>query len=151
LPAVRPPETIALKIDLEMHAPKVKPHNVRVNMMIRDCEPQSWQRPTQSRYGRWRLVDTPENRAWKAKLREKFDLAYPRFEPIEHRRLGLQCFFQTAYDSNDADNLAKNVCDAFNKKIWYDDRQVKELYSRVHVWPSKPFVQIVVYLLEVGA
>lgn len=47
--------------------------------------------------------------------------------------------------------MQKLLEDAFNKIVWRDDRQIKETYVRVNVWPVKPCTQFVVYLLDVGA
>jgi Holliday junction resolvase RusA-like endonuclease len=136
---------------MEMHAPAVNKENVRINLIVRG-EPQAWKRATFAKFGRFRMIDHPDNRKAKDKLCEKFNWGYPQFKAIEKRRMGVQMFFQTKYDSNDADNLAKLVHDAFNGKIWADDRQVKELYVRVNVTSKQPaFTQLVVYLLEVGA
>lgn len=133
---------------IEMNAPKVKKENVRINFIARG-EPLAWKRP--QRRGA-RTFDDPENAKAKAELIEKFEWAYPGFRPIEKRRLGVQLFFQTSYDSKDKDNMEKLVNDAFNGVIWADDRQIKEGYQRVNVTDRDPaFTQIVVYLLDWGA
>lgn len=130
-----------------MYAPKVDPKSVRVNLIVRG-EPSAWKR---AGHAYSRFFDNAENVKAKKELVEKFEWAYPRWKTIEARRLGVQMFFQTLYDSKDADNLAKLVHDAFNGGIWQDDRQIKELYVRVNVAKQTPFTQLVVYLLEVGA
>jgi Holliday junction resolvase RusA-like endonuclease len=136
---------------IEMNAPQVKAENVRINFIVRG-EPLAWKRATFAKYGRFRQVDDPENVKAKDELREKFEWAYPNFKPIEKRRLGVQLFFQTSYDSKDKDNMEKLVNDAFNGVIWADDRQIKEGYQRVNVTDRDPaFTQIVVYLLDWGA
>lgn len=133
---------------IEMHAPKVKRENVRINLIVRG-EPLAWKRA--QRCGS-RTFDHPENLKAKDELREKFEWAYPQFQPIEGRRLGVQLFFQTSYDSKDKDNMEKLVNDAFNGVIWADDRQIKEGYQRVNVTSKSPaFTQLVVYLLDYGA
>ncbi len=129
-----------------MHAPKIDPKSVRVNLVIRG-EPLAWKR-TGHAYSRF--FDNAENVKAKDELVKKFEWAYPKWKPIERRNLGTQMFFQTRSDSKDKDNLEKLVNDAFNGVIWADDRQIKEGYQRVHVWPTQPFTQLVVYLLEVG-
>lgn len=135
---------------LEMHAPKVDPKKVIVNMILRG-EPQPWKRVTQAKFGKWRLVNPMENVQAQTNLRKAFKVAYPKFEAIEKRRLGVQYFFRTRFDSSDEDNLSKQVNDAFNKVIWADDRIIKEKYIRVDVTDrSEAFVQIVVYLLDYG-
>jgi len=133
-------------IDMEMNAPKIEPSKVLINLVLRG-EPLAWKRA--SRCGA-RTFDNPENAKAKEFLVERFEMAYPRFVPIEKRDLGVQLFFQTMFDSKDKDNMEKLVNDAFNGVIWADDRRIKEGYQRVRVWPSKPFTQIVVYLLGGG-
>jgi hypothetical protein len=132
---------------LEMNAPKIDPARVRLNLVFRG-EPHAWQRPTQPRFGRWRLIDTPENVEAKKLLVERFEWANPKWRPIVQRLLGVQMYFRTLYNSKDASNLQKLVEDAFNKKIWNDDRQIKETYVRVEVSKTNPFTQLVVYLLD---
>jgi Holliday junction resolvase RusA-like endonuclease len=136
-----------LERTIEMHAPKIQPHQVRVNLLIRG-EPQPWQRA--GRVGA-RTFDDPKNVRAKAKLKEHFEMAYPEFQAIDNRRLGVQMFFQTADNNSDLDNLEKLVGDAFQGIIWANDRQIKENYGRVNVWPTKPFMQLVVYLLDPAA
>lgn len=133
-----------------MHAPKVDARNVRINFLLRG-ESMGWKRATFAKFGRFRMINHPDNQKEKKRLREAFGHAYPRFPVIRDRRLGVQLFFQTRYDSNDADNLSKQVMDAFNGVVWNDDHIVKELYARVNVSKSEPFMQMAVYLLEVGA
>ena len=130
-----------------MHAPKLPVHQIKGNLLIRG-EPQPWQRA--GRVGA-RTFDDPKNVVAKAKLKEHFEMAYPEFLAIRERRLGTQMFFQTADDSADIDNLHKLVNDAFNGIIWADDKQIKEAYQRINVWPTKPFFHLVVYLLEASA
>lgn len=131
-----------------LHAPKVDPRQVRVNFLFRG-EPAAWKRTTQSKYGRWRLVDPPENIKAKSDYLEAFTTAYPRFQPIDHRRIGVQFYFETYWDSKDADNLAKLPMDCFRSVIWSDDRQIKELYVRVNpIGRGQAFMQMAVYLLE---
>jgi hypothetical protein len=131
---------------MEMNPPVIRPDKILVNVVI-EGEPLAWKRP--ARKGAY-TYDDPENIKAKDFLRERFEWAYPRFAPIEKRDLGVQLFFQTAWDSKDKDNMEKLVNDAFNGVIWADDRRIKEGYQRVSVWPTKPFPQIVVYLLGGG-
>jgi Holliday junction resolvase RusA-like endonuclease len=140
-------EEYAMEKWLETHAPKIDPRSVRVNIMFHG-EPHAWQRPTQPKFGRWRLIDTNDNGEAKEMLRRYFDWAYPKWQMISQRNLGIQLYFRTLYDSKDASNLQKLVEDAFNLKIWTDDRQIKETYTRVQVANDKPFTQLVVYLLD---
>ena len=135
---------------LEMHAPKIDRTSVQVNLIFRG-EPHAWQRPTQAKFGRWRIVDTSENVAAKQSLVERFEWHHPKFAPISERRLGIQLYFRTNDNSKDASNLQKLVEDAFNRKIWDDDRQIKETYVRVEVSKTNPFTQLVVYLLGAGS
>jgi Holliday junction resolvase RusA-like endonuclease len=135
---------------IEMHAPKIDPKSVRINLIFRG-EPHAWQRPTNAKFGRWRIVDTAENVAAKEALVERFEWHHPKFAPISERRLGIQLYFRTFYNSKDASNLQKLVEDAFNRKIWEDDRQIKETYVRVEVSNTNPFTQLVVYLLDAGS
>lgn len=139
--------TIEITRALEMHAPKVNPKSVRVNLIVRG-EPSAWKR---AGHAYSRFFDNSENVKAKKELVKKFEWAYPRWKTIEHRRMGVQLFFCTLFDSKDADNLSKLVLDAFTGKIWADDRQVKELYCRVNVEKRNPFLQLAVYLLDVGA
>jgi Holliday junction resolvase RusA-like endonuclease len=132
---------------LKLHAPKVDDAAVRVNLII-SGEPSSWKR---AGHAYSRFFDHKDNVKAKKALVKLFEQAYPKWIPIEHRRVGVQMFFQTLYDSKDADNFGKLVLDAFNGKIWNDDRQVKELYVRVNVATRTPFTQLVVYVLDVGA
>lgn len=132
----------------ELTAPKVTKQSVVVNLVIRG-EPHAWKRAAR-RGGR--TFDDPENIKAKENLVEKFEWAYPKWkQPISRRRLGVQIFAQTHQNANDIDNFAKLPLDAFNKKIWYDDRQICELYVFKHVVvPVEPaFLQIAVYLLGV--
>lgn len=143
----RPTEEQRAKFYPEMHAPVIDPAKIRINIWFK-WEPHSWERAAFSKYGAFRQVDTADNKKAKKKLVERFEWSYPDWKTIEHRRLGVQMCFRTANDSKDADNLAKLVHDAFNKKIWHDDRQIKELYARVIVSTAPPFTQLVVYLLD---
>jgi len=133
-------------MSLEMHAPKVVPANVRVNLLCKS-QPQQWKRPI--RKGRF-TYDHPKNIAAKETLLWEFKAMYPRFKPIaEPRRIGVQMYFETYDNNRDADNFAKLPLDAFTGIIWADDRQIKELYVRVHVDPKgSGCFQFVVYLLE---
>lgn len=138
---------------MEMNVPKIPKGKIVVHQIFRG-EPHAWQRATQGKFGRFRLVDSPENVKAKKELVEKFEWKYPRFAPIARQRnLGTQMFFQTCSTSKDKDNMEKLVNDAFNGVIWIDDRQIKEGYQRVRVVPeSMPaFTQLVVYLLDYGS
>lgn len=131
-----------------LHAPKVDPRQVRVNFLFRG-EPAAWKRVTQARYGRFRMIDPPENIKAKEEYVAAFKTAFPGFRTIEKRRLGVQFYFETYYDSKDVDNLAKLPMDCFRKVIWNDDRQIKELYVRVNpIGRGQAFMQMAVYLLE---
>lgn len=150
---------------LELHAPKVVPGNVRVNLLVRG-QPQQWKRVEWKTVEDFRVRDgrvqnflkmRPHTHrkaiAAKDKLLWEFKAAYPRFKPIaEPRRLGVQLYFETTDNNRDVDNFAKLPLDAFTGTIWVDDRQIKELYCRVNVKPrGTGCMQMVVYLLEVGA
>lgn len=131
-----------------LHAPKVDPRQIKINFLFRG-EPAAWKRVTQARYGRFRMVDPPENIKAKADYVDAFRTAYPRFQPIEKRRLGVQFYFETYWDSKDADNLVKLPMDCFHDVIWTNDRQIKELYVRVNpISRGLAFMQMAVYLLE---
>jgi Holliday junction resolvase RusA-like endonuclease len=132
---------------LEMHAPKLQDANILMNLIFRG-EPAAWKRAGHA----WsRFYDHADNVKAKEELVRQFEWKYPKWRPIVQRRLGLQLFFRTLYDSKDASNLQKLVEDAFNLKIWNDDKQIKETYVRVEVAKDKPFTQMVVYLLDAGS
>jgi crossover junction endodeoxyribonuclease RusA len=60
-------------------------------------------------------------------------------------------FYCATKDRKDADNLAKTVMDALNKVVYVDDRQIEELFVRVHRGVGRAAARTEVFLWSLDA
>lgn len=94
------------------------------------------------------MIKPKATRQAQAKLRRQLKMICPTLRVNGLARFGTQFVFSIAGAAKDGDNLQKLVWDAFNGKIWKDDRQIDEWQGRVIRHSSMPQTHMIVYVIE---
>lgn len=81
--------------------------------------------------GKTRTITPRKTQVAEQAIGYEFRRQYPGFgEPIPHP-VSVRLVFHTMSKAKDLDNLVKLSCDALNKIIWHDDRQVYHLDATI--------------------
>ena len=108
-------------------------------------EPVAWQRA--GAHGK-RFFNRKEMRAAQTKLRRQLKMMKPGLLPDARARFGAQFVFSCQGAEKDADNCIKLVLDAFQGKIWQNDRHVLEGQWKMEYGAECPQTHLIVYKIE---